>query len=68
MSNGTRLFLAVLATYLITHAGYWALKFNPLKDLHFWPGLVVDFTIWVVVFYIAKWVISKSVAPKPARQ
>ena len=68
MSNGTQLFLAFLATYLITHLGYWASKFNPRKDLRFWPGLLVDFTIWAIVFFVARWAIGKMSAPKVVQQ
>ena len=68
MSNGTQLFLAFLATYLITHFGYWASKFNPLKDLRFWPGLVIDFTVWVIVFFVTRWAISKMIAPRTVQQ
>jgi uncharacterized membrane protein YhhN len=68
MSNGTKLFLAIVATYLITHVSYWALKFNPIRDLRFLPGLLVDFTIWVLVFFLARWVILKTTAPKPDPQ
>ncbi len=68
MSNGLKLFLAVLATYLITHLGYCVLKFNPLKDLRFWLGLLVDFSIWVIIFFVAHWAISKMSAPKTVQQ
>ena len=63
MSNGFQSFLAVLATYLITQVGYWALKFNPSRDLPFLPGRLVDFAIWILVFFLARWVILKTTAP-----
>ena len=68
MSNSTKMFLTVLVTYLIIHLGYWLSKFNPRKDLRFWPGLVVDFSIWVIVFFVVHWAISKMIAPKTIQQ
>ena len=64
MSNGFQSFLAVLATYLITQVGYWALKCNPSRDLPALPGRLLDFTIWILVFFLARWVILKTTAPK----
>jgi len=39
MTNGTISVLAGVATYMITRMSYWALKFNPQRDLQFLPGL-----------------------------
>jgi uncharacterized membrane protein YhhN len=68
MTNGTNSVLAGVATYLITRLGYWALKFNPNRDLQFLPGLLVDIIIWALVFFLVRWVILKTTTSKPDPQ
>jgi hypothetical protein len=68
MTNGTISVLAGVATYMITRLSYWALKFNPQRDLQFLPGLLVDITIWALVFFLVRWVLLKTTAPQPGPQ
>jgi len=64
MTNSLRLFLTFLSTYLFIHIGYWALKFHPVHEDRPILGRLVDFSVWIVVFFLADWVIRKMFAPK----
>ena len=59
MSNFSKGLLAYVLTSILVRVGYWQFKFTPTRDLSFWPGLLVDFIIWLVVFYSFYWGVGK---------
>ena len=52
MSNQARSLLACLLTFALTRLGFWYFKFNPLRDLPFWKGALLDFALWGLLWAI----------------
>jgi len=50
-----RSFISVILTYVITHLFFWISGFNPIRDLPRFPGPLIDFGIWMLVFLIIWW-------------
>lgn len=50
--------ISIVSATAITHIGYLIIDFTPTSKFSFWPGLVVDFVIWIVVYLICDFTIG----------
>ncbi len=58
--------LAIVSATAITHIGYRIVDFTPTSKFSLWPGLLVDFAIWMVVYLVCVFMIG--VAAKRLRK
>ncbi len=59
MTKNSRHITAFIISYFITRLGFYLFGYNPFEQTSFWMGLIVDFVIWVTVFVLVSWLLSK---------
>ena len=59
MTHTTRWIVTLISTWMMSHALYWLVHFNPIRDLSGVRGYAVDFAILVVIAYILFWGLGK---------
>jgi len=61
MNENTLSFFSVIIAFIVTRSVYWLSSFRPTKDMPFAYGLIVDFGIWIGVYLLTQFILSKIV-------
>ena len=59
IGNNMKYFLSFIFAYLITKAIYWLFNFYPFQEYSFFIGLLIDLSIWIILFYLAVFLFDK---------
>jgi len=52
--------VSIVSTTVITRIGYQIADFTPTSRFSFWPGLLVDFGIWIIAYLICDFMIGEA--------
>ncbi len=61
MNENVLNFISVIIAFIVTRSIYWLSSFRPTKDMQFTYGLIVDFGIWIGIYLLTRFVLSKIV-------
>jgi hypothetical protein len=68
MSNTTKNILSGIVTYILTRVSYWFFNFHPTNEFTIFLGLIIDISIWVVLYFLVLWlfgiIVKSNVAAK----
>ncbi|RPI05223.1 MAG: hypothetical protein EHM64_07285 [Ignavibacteriae bacterium] len=64
MSNTTKNILSIVFTFVISRTVYWLTGFQPTRDYPFVVGTAIDIIIWLVLYFIIFWFVSKTLSAK----
>ncbi len=68
MSLTAQRLLSVVVTYILSRSLYWLWDFYPAKQLSLVPGIAIEFSIWVAIYFSAMWLLGKMFPPKEVAQ
>lgn len=64
MKKSGKTFIALILTYSIKRTGSYITNFEPLMNFPGFVGIVIDITIWILLFYAVLWIIDAMVKTK----
>lgn len=60
----TNHFIQFIGTYFLTKVLYWSFNYYPFDNNTFIVGLLIDLSIWGVIYLSIGWVVDKTVKTK----
>ena len=67
MNNNLKSFIAAVITYAITRIGYGLANFKSFNEFSFLVALLIDISIWMIIFYLILQVIEKLFPTKETK-
>ena len=64
MSLTVQRFVSVVSTYILRRSLYWSIDFYPANRLSLAPGIAIEFTIWIALYYAIMWLLERIFPPK----
>ncbi|HMN48788.1 MAG TPA: hypothetical protein PKD67_06630 [Ignavibacteriaceae bacterium] len=59
IGNNMKYFLSFIFAYLVTKAIYWLFNFYPFQEYSFFVGLLIDLSIWIILYCLAVFLFDK---------
>jgi len=67
MNKNLKSFIAAVITYAITRIGFGLANFKPINEFSFLVALLIDISIWMIIFYLILQIIEKLFPTKETK-